>query len=751
MAKNVDDLTLKVNVEGQTSLDTLDDRLKNIDKSTADASNRLKQFNVRNVAYQIQDLSVQLSMGTSAFIAIGQQLPQLLSGFGVMGAVIGAVAAVAIPLLQKGLEMVGYDFRTLNQRISELTANTKEFQAAQQANQPTLEGLRSTYGSLSGVAKEFFSVQEELKKQKVFAETNASVTELQKQFRTLYPDLKAIRDGMGALGDAGVGVTMIQREFDLWQLGLTAEQAKELGTRIRELDPKNPEKLAENINGILKYLQEAGPEVDKFRARFTDLVEPLMKINEQILEQKKNIRAAAEEASKLGTDLLNLQNKYLPDINAAKRVNDQIKALQIEKAMKIDELERNLQDKRNKGTISEEFLKSESAAGRLRIEQEIADKSADFRKNQSEAFRSINLSNDAKKRQIDLESQILGLQESGKLSALNALQFNEDLLRNAHNYTEALRAVDEQRRKNNITVEQQKKLETEAAEIKAKADDIAYQAMMKRQSDFIATQEQLIKQDERRFEVFKRTLTMSDAQRKNAEALASIEEERYKQLQGLESLNDPILRLVKEKEINDIYDRRIEKIKEQQDAELELSRRFDVGWERALNNYVDNATNAARQAENIFNKFTSSMEDMLVNLFKTGKLGWRDFLQTMIDQLMRSQVQQLLAKTFGSIGTIGGKSSSGGLFGGALIPGFLAEGGPANANQPYIVGERGPELFVPNSTGTVVPNDALGGGTSVVYNINAVDAMSFKQMLAADPTFLHAVAEQGRRRMPGAR
>lgn len=47
-------------------------------------------------------------------------------------------------------------------------------------------------------------------------------------------------------------------------------------------------------------------------------------------------------------------------------------------------------------------------------------------------------------------------------------------------------------------------------------------------------------------------------------------------------------------------------------------------------------------------------------------------------------------------------------FGVPNIP-YLAKGGPAAAGRPYIVGERGPELFVPNSSGTVVPNHELGG------------------------------------------
>ncbi len=46
-------------------------------------------------------------------------------------------------------------------------------------------------------------------------------------------------------------------------------------------------------------------------------------------------------------------------------------------------------------------------------------------------------------------------------------------------------------------------------------------------------------------------------------------------------------------------------------------------------------------------------------------------------------------------------------------------GGPVAGGRPYLVGERGPELMVPSSNGTVVPNNALGGGgVTVVQNIN---------------------------------
>lgn len=49
-----------------------------------------------------------------------------------------------------------------------------------------------------------------------------------------------------------------------------------------------------------------------------------------------------------------------------------------------------------------------------------------------------------------------------------------------------------------------------------------------------------------------------------------------------------------------------------------------------------------------------------------------------------------------------------------------ANGGPVTGGSTYLVGERGPELFVPGRSGTIVPNDKMGGGsTNVVVNVDA--------------------------------
>jgi hypothetical protein len=54
-----------------------------------------------------------------------------------------------------------------------------------------------------------------------------------------------------------------------------------------------------------------------------------------------------------------------------------------------------------------------------------------------------------------------------------------------------------------------------------------------------------------------------------------------------------------------------------------------------------------------------------------------------------------------------------------FIPG-MARGGPVKGNTPYIVGEKGPELFMPHTAGNIVPNHRLGGGgVNVTVNMPA--------------------------------
>ena len=59
-----------------------------------------------------------------------------------------------------------------------------------------------------------------------------------------------------------------------------------------------------------------------------------------------------------------------------------------------------------------------------------------------------------------------------------------------------------------------------------------------------------------------------------------------------------------------------------------------------------------------------------------------------------------------------------GIFGGLPMLKF-ARGGRPPTGKASLVGEKGPELFVPRRTGTVIPNDKLGGSTNISVNVDA--------------------------------
>ena len=191
------------------------------------------------------------------------------------------------------------------------------------------------------------------------------------------------------------------------------------------------------------------------------------------------------------------------------------------------------------------------------------------------------------------------------------------------------------------------------------------------------------------------------------------------------------------------------KLKEENLKLYEASRTFQAGWAEAFAKYAEDAGNAATQAQQLFSTMTKGIEDAFVTLAQTGKLSFKNLLNDIVQQLLRSQIKQLLTNLF-TPGKSGDSGMLGALFTGAKSLFGFANGGVIPTNAPVLVGERGPEILSGAAGRVVTPNNQLGG-TSVTYNINAVDAMSFKQMLAQDPTFLHAVAEQGRRTLPGAR
>jgi phage-related minor tail protein len=161
-----------------------------------------------------------------------------------------------------------------------------------------------------------------------------------------------------------------------------------------------------------------------------------------------------------------------------------------------------------------------------------------------------------------------------------------------------------------------------------------------------------------------------------------------------------------------------------------------------LQNYLDDTQNVYKSIGDVVGKAFKGMEDALVQFVKTGKLDFGSLADSIITDLIRIQIQQSVTQPLGA--AVKDAGGLGGLFqAGKTLLGF-AEGGDPPVGVPSMVGENGPELFVPKVAGTVVPNHMLGGPahSSVVINqpltlnANNASAETVAQIRRLMPNFM---------------
>tara|TARA_R100000773_G_scaffold6728_1_gene6912 strand:+ start:948 stop:2789 length:1842 start_codon:yes stop_codon:yes gene_type:complete len=128
--------------------------------------------------------------------------------------------------------------------------------------------------------------------------------------------------------------------------------------------------------------------------------------------------------------------------------------------------------------------------------------------------------------------------------------------------------------------------------------------------------------------------------------------------------------------------------------------------------------------EEIETSIKSNLRDAITGAQSFGQ-AMTNVLNRIRDKIIDAQIDKIL----GNFGENFGKSASGekgkgiGGFLGGILGGFFADGGRPPVGKASIVGERGPELFVPKVAGTIIPNDAIGGGDNttnmVTVNVDA--------------------------------
>ena len=135
-------------------------------------------------------------------------------------------------------------------------------------------------------------------------------------------------------------------------------------------------------------------------------------------------------------------------------------------------------------------------------------------------------------------------------------------------------------------------------------------------------------------------------------------------------------------------------------------------WGTAIKDASDKMPNLAENMKVVADSAAGGLTDALtaaISGAKSFKEAIKDMAKGVIDSLIKMMVQYWIVKPlFDAIGGAMGMPTS--------TPTGKAIGGSVQSGQPYMVGERGPELFVPNSQGSIVPNGQTGGGGGVTIN-----------------------------------
>jgi tape measure domain-containing protein len=180
--------------------------------------------------------------------------------------------------------------------------------------------------------------------------------------------------------------------------------------------------------------------------------------------------------------------------------------------------------------------------------------------------------------------------------------------------------------------------------------------------------------------------------------------------------------------------RKLDAIQTQSDQDRLTSLQKAIEKQYELNTAVQNQLQLADGVANTLGQGLGSAFDALIS----GAQGWEDSLRQIASGVLVDIANQLIRifvieqainaikaflTPFSAATPLGAGGGQVGKFG-TLGPNFgipqRAKGGPVSSGQAYMVGERGPELFVPGRSGTIVANDKMGGGsTNVIVNVDA--------------------------------
>lgn len=271
---------------------------KNYSSALNEAANAKKnfQYNLRNIGYQVQDFSVQVAAGTSAAQALTQQLPQLLSGFGTMGVVLGALAAVGIPLVTVGITKLIGDIKGLDDATKGATDAATQFIEANNKAALSLSEIAESYHKEAGPAlMELYDQLLQISKLKLTNEIKEFAKAVQNEYAPMWK--LALPEIFNLFRDSPV-------EKLAKDLGISEQEATRLFSTLRKFEQGQAtfEELRDAVIGLKNASGEATKEGMKLREQLLRVITANQEAADAKTDSLKKAEKESEKAAKSEAD-----------------------------------------------------------------------------------------------------------------------------------------------------------------------------------------------------------------------------------------------------------------------------------------------------------------------------------------------------------------------------------------------------------------------------------------------------------------
>lgn len=694
-------------------------------KGAAGAQFKMNEQQKLQLTYQTTDLFTQIASGQSPFIAVLQQGGQLKDAMGGLGNMFKALGSFITPVnVALGVAVVtmtatakaAYDAATELEQLNDALTLTGNY------SEVTEESFRKLANTLSGTTKASLGLTKEalmavISSGQFTGESISAVTQAIITYSQIagVSATEAAQKLKGGLSGTAEGAKSLNKEMNF----LTLEQYKQ----IEALEKANKKQEAAQVVAValntkleqqrreLGLLEGAWKSVttamsdywNKFKEALSGPTQSqtLEAIDKQIADIKQKLAGTPDDED---TVFARGWRKTLAALQASKDSIQEIQRLQGRSTTskdvgnakdKIDEYDKYKGMLKSKaGEVAKAEAEAKFAVLKLSLNEE--------RLIEEEAAKKIN---DAKR-----EMNEKNIQENGRATQQNLLIFQDKSIAIAAETAEKIRQLHTKR----MLAEYEESVRTEK-----EITDAA------------------VAEDKRR-----------EAMRTDAQgATRSLEVEK----QRLELKYQLIYATEQEQKLAMIsleYARKRKEVEGSPEADF-LTQQLDR--QEALEKLNVTIQDSMQKTQQVFDTVWGNMGSAIDNFVKTGKLSMKDFALSVIRDLIAIQMKAAALKFLGAaFGMFSGYTSGGSVasnmpdnidIGGGWNP-ARANGGPVDGGKIGLVGENGPELFVPRTSGTIIPNHDLGkiGGTTNVTNnyINAIDAKSFEERLLSSSNAIWA-------------